>query len=285
VTDKHSTKEVAFSSIGAFLVNQFKEYLAMAGQILDLSIVAEKGFDGSIIKEQIPLVTERINEKMNKCCEHWGTYCLVNAKHERGSRPPIWDYFGKKNEISGEVMKNPHYTIIFHKDSYNIYLTLTKADKKQLSVLFDEANTGVFGEAIEQILKANGNNQYRLYIKLSTYRLRAAFGVSTRTGHQKGDSLDSFVLSLRYAECKNLLKPTTGSDMQQFYNFIRHFIANIKDFKQFELGLIVDYPNSGSANNPLIIDNVNLFNNGDYFVEFNCDFIRATLPLFDLVAK
>jgi len=251
-------------------VHQFKEYLIMTGETLDLSFVVkeDEGYDREKAKNQFPLFLEELDREVEK---------LGIKNLERGKRPLdiLWDYYGIKTiDKSGKksINKNPHYSIYFDQPGLTnagITLTTTTMKTTQIKKLF---NLPKFNEYLKDKIKLKKEAKIsRYYIMLQNYRI-----IDHIKGQQKGETNYTFMFKINFSEISSDKDIDVILDsMKQYVNFA----------KEFAFGIEILYPDVSKIRNKdqegLRQLNKALFEDHEKLIKLYCEFIQDTKSIFE----
>lgn len=244
-------------------IKDFKEYMNMTGQTLDLSFVVNPGYDEDTAKEQFPLLLTKLDEEIkNRFNLHRGGRNLSG----------LWDYYGEKN--NGKVGKNPHYSICFFPDKAGIILTITKNPTKTKRLI----KSDVLREVLLSLCNNDDIKLDRYFIGLHTYEL-----IDWKKGQIRGETQDTFNFIISF---KKLVSSKTIV-VNNIKSLLNDLYKNVKYAKQFELELRIAYPNiekiKKADENTLRKANKELFDDYTKLIEIYLNFLQKTKPLFDLI--
>jgi hypothetical protein len=247
----------AKSVCSQFVYSQFKEYLIMSGEILDLSFLTDpnRGYDEKTMRAQLPLFLDKMDTQVAKD-EKW---------LDRGRRPlnNLWDYYGPKPKVNDKVRMDPHYSIYFLDPTYcAIALTISKDRQKDMKSLvasdqFDKLIQGWLASDDKVFLD-------RCYLQMQTWRF-----VDYKRGQQIGESFSTFSFRVTLSELKRSGK---------WHNFKNSLDSLVPLTKQLDLGFEIRYFSNKKGD--LRNANSEMLKDPSKLIEGFIKFIKETKHLF-----
>lgn len=244
-----------------FLLKQFKEYLEMTGQVLNLNYILEGNINPEQHKEQFVLFLDLFEGKLLRMKPNKSLSLKRRAKKINN----LWDIIGIKD--NNNIKEDPHYSIAFNKDCILFSLTSKKISIKKTDSILD----WIFVE----------NNNFvefssRLYLQQEDYRK-----VSGRGGFP-GENHSIYKNNIRV----NLLVNQFNEDNNKLIQF-RDSLKNIRrsfNYKQFEFGLIIEFYNFKNLNDnkeDIRTQNKQLIENPEELAKLFINFIEKSWELFE----
>jgi hypothetical protein len=245
------------------LINELLIYLSMTGQILNFDYLISGMMDDDVHKNQMRLFLEKLDKTLDSK--------KIDLKREKRKLDGLWDYYGINK--GGNISQDPHYTIRFFNESINIILTTKKEKHKQVKRLLSNKEPNLKGYISNKINEIDNRILVRYYLRILNYPL-----VDYR-GQRKGDKYDGFNVKVRFSEI----------DRENIDKVINNFakMADLKIYRQFELGLSIDFNYNFSKIKEdedriqLKKENLELLKNPDELLKLFADFIEETKDLFD----
>jgi len=264
-----------------FLIKQFKEYIAMNNEKLELRFITNEneGYDREKARELFPPLLEKLDQKIAKDSR---TSKIGLVRSNRPKSDFLWDFYGIKNNV--KVQQDPHYTINFDRSGAGIALT-TKTSKKIKKLL----SSSYLRDFIQDVLEKNPSSalRSRFSINLSNYRL-----IDWKMGQMKGETFSTFAFSINFFELND--------DMKEIEFLLDDMMKYSKFAKQIGISFMVTYPDvskikekQSSEENKNQSDeasirklNRDLFEDYDRLLQCYVDFIDQSNPLFkELISK
>ena len=159
-------------------VVEFRRYLVLSGQVLDLSFIVEKGgYNHETMRDQFPLFLNKLDK---------GIYSLGIEGLVRGKRPlfELWDYYGFQG-AKGKPGYNPNYLIEFDQEWACFYLR-TNSQSQMRKLLGNNA----FRETLLEIVNNQEKLSERYFVGLRTDKI-----IDWRKGAVKGEKFDTLSFS------------------------------------------------------------------------------------------
>ena len=248
-----------------FLIEQYKEYMIMCGEKLDLSFVVEKnGYDREKAKEQFPLLLEKLDKRIEESK-------IVLKRDRRALSDYLWDFYGEL-DLKNKVKRNPHYSIYFDKEWAGISFTITKNDSKVRKLLKSQELV----KALYEIYTSESTINERYFIGLKNYEL-----IDWKTGQIKGQTHETFNFSI-------CLKSMKSKDVErEIASHLQNMIIYLKYSKQFSFDMKIEYPDikkiKETDNNTLRKANRYLFEDYNKLLQEYLEFMKVTESLFDMI--
>jgi hypothetical protein len=250
-----------------FIINQYKEYLKMTAEVLDLSFIVKEdgGYDNEIAKNIFPKLLQELDESIKSSEE----IDIENLKRSnRAKSGSLWDYYGiEKNK---EVKQDPHYSVYFGEDGAGIELT-TKHKKSILKVLENKK----LEEFLIDLFKHNTKASISRYsINLGTYKL-----IDKKKGQIKGETFSTFSFSVNLFELFDQKNPAV--EITKILNDMKKYAGMAK---QIGILFMVTYPTvskikDGSEENTIRSMNKKIFEKNLLLPEL-IKFIKDTQSIF-----
>lgn len=238
------------------ILRQFKEYITMSGEILDLRKLNDN-YDEDFAKSQFDLFLNKLDEKIKLA-----GLPLLARKCRRKTQ--LWDIYGLRGK-DGKPMENPNFTIGFDQTSVGCSLT---ANKKRKFLLNDTVRN--FLQNIATNSDYEPRQRYRYC--LQTNRL-----IDWKNGQQQGDKYQAFSFFVNFAE-----KQWQG--IESINDLIEINSTCMKKGGQEQMLVWnVDWVDSSKAEDdtretPLRSANLDLFDNPDKLLEQIVDFFKELYP-------
>jgi len=253
------------SEVDKRIVEKYKEYMIMTGNILDLSfVVSEDGYNREIAREQFPLLLAELDKKVK-------IMKLGLERDKRALSDHLWDFYGKLDE-NNRVKKNPHYSIFFDTDGAGIGLTITQKKSKIRELLKSDE----IKEILINLCKLNDISIERYFLGLKMDGL-----IDYKKGQRKGETHETFNFTI----CLKKINSTNINN--EIESILKDMHKNVKYAKSFDLSLKIEYPNickiKDSDRNTLRMANRELFIDYNNMISKYLDFLEATQPLFNLL--
>ena len=175
------------------LVKEFKEYLIMCGEILDLSfIVKEEEYNADKMRAQFPLLLSKLDSAISSL--------KIKEIDEltRGKRrlDGLWDYYGFK-QPKKDIGHNPDYLIDFNKESALFYLRTN--NHRQMKILLKTEQKAKedneFRRVLLDVLNTEEKLNERYFITLQTEKI-----IDWKNGAQHGEKFDTFFFGIALSE-------------------------------------------------------------------------------------
>jgi len=164
------------------VISEFKEYLEMSGEVLNLVLANDNPNDPDILRNQFRLFLELLDLEVEK---------EFSGELRRGSRNlnGNWDFYGKPD--GAEIIKNPHFSIYMFEEGLGCVLTSSKHKTKKVlgHKLFKEQLNNFYNMNKEKM-----GSEFRFF-ELMNYRI-----IDWKKGQIRGDSADTFKLKIRFDE-------------------------------------------------------------------------------------
>ncbi len=238
------------------ILRQFKEYMAMSGEIMDLRKLNDN-YDNDFAKIQFDLFLNKLDEVIKQ----------EKLPLVRKNRPKdgLWDIYGIQDE-DGKPLENPNFTIGFGREGVGCSLT---ANKKRKFLLNEKLRC--FLEKIATNTDYEPRQRYR-YI-LQRNRL-----VDWQNGQQRGEKYLAFSFFVNFAE-KQWQSRESISELIDINNTCMK-----KGGQEQMLAWSVDWVNSTKAEDhnretPLRSANLELFENPDKLFEQIVAFFKELYPV------
>lgn len=247
------------------LIKEFLNYLAMTGQILDFNYILEDMIDMQIHKDQLNLFLIELDKEIKERG--------INLKRKERAKHELWDYYGREN--NGKVEDDPHYTIRFFDDCIQFYITTKKGG--QVNKILNKEKNKLIEYIQEKLNNKNTRLLTRYYLQLINYKL-----VDHVQGQIRGDKYYSFYLNFRFSEFVNK-NNTIRKIIDNFASF-----AQLKVYKQFELGISIDFFDFQKVKKTdekiqVREKNKELLEDPTSMVKLAADFIEETYHLYNLM--
>jgi hypothetical protein len=258
-----------------FLIEQFKQYIIMNNEKLDLSFIVKKGegYKRKRARELFPVLLDKLDEKIKNDNR---TRSLGLVRSNRPKSDYLWDFYGV--EKNGKVSPDPHYSVSFDRSGAEIELTTKK--EKQIKKLLKSNNLRSF---IQDVIEKNSSRalRSRFAIGLHNYKL-----IDRKVGQQKGETFSTFAFSINFFELQN--------DSREIESLLKDMEKYAGLAKQIGISFNITYPDvtkikekQSSEENKNQSDeasirklNRDLFEDYDRLLQCFVDFIDQTNPLF-----
>lgn len=194
-----------------FIINQFKEYLVMTGQVLDLSYIIEGDISKEQHKEQFKLFKEKFDAEIKNEFEE-------KISPENRSLLGLWQGY--------KINNDSHFSLYFNEKSISFAYTISSRKRTPVSNKINKIN-----DLIENI-KIDNSYLERLYITFEEYRL-----VDKGKGFQTSEKYSPLLFTFRLSELNKIPRNNSGKEIKEFLEVIYNTI----DFKQFEIGISIDF--------------------------------------------
>lgn len=263
------------------LVKEFREYLIMCGEILDLSfIVKEEEYNADKMSAQFPLLLSKLDSAIS------GLKIKEINGLTRARRPldELWDYYGfKKQTKTGKegVSNDPDYLIDFDEES--ACFALRTSSSKQMKILLktdpESKNDNEFRRVILEVLNTEEKLNERYFISLKTDRI-----IDWRKGVQKGNKFDAFFFSIALSELQK--KVTKRKPIEKIVDELFNTMLNLTPFtKRLSFGFKILYPDVTKIDDSSVLrkKNKELFEDSQVFIDFCTDFINDTKGIISMI--
>ena len=229
------------------IIKQFKEYIIMSGEVLDLEKLNKK-YDQNLAKSNLKILAEKIDhcvseEKLN----------LVRF----GNFGDQWCAYG----LSNSNFESTHFSVGLREDGIYCALTIPTKDKKKFQSKLEDPR---LKKHIDDIL--NDKKKCLMYIlELCNYRI-----IDWKQGQIKGDKHGTFSFSIRLSELKD--------SKIKYGDFVKIAIDCLSVTKQFDYIFKISWidakkPGDFRAKNRRLLKDPNKL--VDEFVGF----MKALIPL------
>ncbi len=214
-----------------YFIDNLQEYIYMSGadsklwHLLDkdITLAEEKAIFSNILKKMDDKI---INEYKND------PELTVDRKSR--SQDGLWDIWGKKNTINGDIMKTPHISMGLWDRNLGVSLDLPITSKKDFERLKKQFEEGKIGEFIKLILN---DEKYRTSLSRFKINISEARIWDWKKGQMRGEKNTKFSLSFDF----DILK----SEKKDFDGFIQRVIGLSKNRKRFFLSFTLRLPSDG----------------------------------------
>ena len=252
---------------GNICVDEFRRYLVLSGQVLDLSFIVESnGYSHETMRAQFPLLLADLDKKI---------YGLEIEGLTRGNRPlfELWDYYGFETN-KGKIGYSPNYLIEFDQDWACFFLRTN--NRRQMRILLESSS---FREILLEIVNNEEKLSERYFIGLRTDRI-----IDWKKGAVKGEKFDtlSFSISLCEMEKRTSKKKNVGKVIDELLKSILELTVFSK---RLSFGFKILYPDVTRIDetNFLRKENAALFRNSSEFIDFCASFVKDSKHLLGLM--
>ena len=265
------------------LVKEFKEYLIMCGEILDLSfIVKEEEYNADKMRAQFPLLLSKLDSAISSLQMQIKE---INGL-TRGKRPldKLWDYYGFKKQSKGgkEVIGNdPDYLIGCNEESavFGLRTNSPKQMKALLEIDPEAKKDNEFRRVLLDVLNTEEKLNERYFITLKTDRI-----IDWKKGVRKGEKFDTFSFSIALSELqKNVTK---RKSIERIVDDLFDTMLNLTPFaKRLFFGFKILYPDESKTNYFSVLrkKNKEKFEKSQLFIDLCTDFISDTKGIISMI--
>ena len=263
------------------LVKEFKEYLIMCGEILDLSfIVKEEEYNADKMRVQFPLLLSKLDNAIS------GLKIKEIEGLTRKNRPldELWDYYGFKKKTKGEkevIGNDPDYLIDFNEESALFYLRTNNS--KQMKFLLrtdpEAKQDNEFRRVLLEVLNAEEKLNEQYFITLITDRI-----IDWKKGVRKGNKFVTFSFSISLSELQK--KVTKRNTIEKIVDELFNTMATLTPFaKRLSFGFKILYPDVAKIGDfsALRKTNKEVFDQPERFIKLCTDFISDTKGIISMI--